>query len=74
MSMTMRRPRVRVVEDDVGSHVGEDFVYSRTLAFNQPANRFARVDAPSFLGKHDIVEPTDPFLVKLPNPGDFSIR
>jgi len=67
-------PRVRVVEDDVGSHAGEDLVYPQTLALNLPANRFTRVDAPSSFGKHHIIESGDPLLVQLPNPGDFSIR
>ena len=63
-----------MVQDDVGSHGGEDFVDARTLAFNQPADRFSSVDTPSFSGKHDIVKPGDAFLVKLPNPSDFPIR
>jgi len=65
--------RVGVVEDDVGSHRGEDLIYAQTLAFNLPVNCFARIDAPASFGKHDIIETGDPFLVKLPNPGNFSI-
>ena len=50
------------------------FVYAQTLAFDLPAHGLSRIDAPSFWGKHDIIETGDPFLVQFPNPGNFSIR